>query len=244
MSLPNVPDSPTISTAGTSTSTHHTLNQFAVPHPPGHRRLIQEESDHEEAEDTHSESENEQEGSIADISGDDDTMETPTTRAGSRKTQFRKFLLPECELILLRALADVLPFSNKRGEATKLWEKVELYLHKYDAEQKKKKSVEPLFTDVTVRACKSRWNYIRKAHAVHRGTLQGASGITLPVTERNTLIEEIFEYENSIEKELADKKREQDRQKKRKADDRENGKLLLDQSRAGPRRRTEVSAAE
>ncbi|KAG0059147.1 hypothetical protein BGZ92_006996, partial [Podila epicladia] len=92
-------------------------------------------------------------------------METPTTRAGSRKTQFRKFLLPECELILLRALADVLPSSNKRGEATKLWEKVKLYLHKYDAEQKKKKKAEPLFTDVTVRACKSRWSYIRKAHA-------------------------------------------------------------------------------
>ncbi|KFH68874.1 hypothetical protein MVEG_05678 [Podila verticillata NRRL 6337] len=232
MSSPNAADSSTNAIAGPSTPTTHTPGVFAVPHPPSHqsppshRRLIQDESDHEEdGGATDSGSDNEQEGSVADISGgEDDTAETPTTQVGTHKTQFRKFLLPECELILLRALNDVRPFSNKRGAATKLWEQVELYLHKHDAARKRRNNAEPHFTDVTVRACKSKWNVI--------------------ISERNTLIQEIFEYEKSIERELESKRKEQERQRKRKADDREDGRLLLEQSRAGPRRRINVSASE
>ncbi|KAF9271931.1 hypothetical protein BGZ74_005548, partial [Mortierella antarctica] len=246
-------DSTTNAIAGPSTPTTYTPGVFAVPHPPSQhhpparRRLIHEESDHEEQDGgtTDSESDNDQEESVADVSGDEDhAAEAPTVQAGARKTQFRKFLLPECELILLKALNDVRPFSNKRGVATKLWEQVELYLHKHDTAQRRKNNAEPNFTDVTVRACKSKWSAISKAHAVEDGVLKNATGITLPVSERNTLILEIFEYEKSIERELESKRKEQERQKKRKVDDREDGRLLLEQSRAGPRRRIEASAPE
>ncbi|KAG0016504.1 hypothetical protein BGZ82_001035, partial [Podila clonocystis] len=250
--MANAAESSTNAIAGSSTPTTHTPGVFAVPHlpshrhPPSHRRLIQDESDHEEdGGTTDSGSDNDQEGSVADVSGgEDDAAEAPTIQVGSRKTQFRKFLLPECELILLRALNDVRPFSNKRGAATKLWEQVELYLHKHDAAQKRRNNAEPHFTDVTVRACKSKWSVISKAHAIEDGVLKNATGITLPVSERTTLIQEIFEYEKSIERELESKRKEQERQKKRKADDREDGRLLLEQSRAGPRRRIDVSASE
>ncbi|KAF9307127.1 hypothetical protein BG003_000781, partial [Podila horticola] len=121
---------------------------------------------------------------------------------------------------------------------------VELYLHKHDAARKRRNNAEPHFTDVTVRACKSKWNVISKVHAIEDGVLKNATGITLPVSERNTLIQEIYEYEKSIERELESKQMEQERQRKRKADDREEGRLLLEQSRAGPRRRIDVSASE
>ncbi|KAF9367777.1 hypothetical protein CPC16_006038, partial [Podila verticillata] len=121
---------------------------------------------------------------------------------------------------------------------------VELYLHKHDAARKRRNNAEPHFTDVTVRACKSKWNIISKAHAIEDGILKNATGITLPVSERNTLIQEIFEYEKLIERELESKRKEQERQRKRKADDCEDGRLLLEQSRAGPRRRIDVSASE
>ncbi|KAF9367464.1 hypothetical protein CPB97_005725, partial [Podila verticillata] len=193
---------------------------------------------------TDMESDNKQEGSIADISGDDSASETPTTQGRSRKTQFHKFLLPKCELILLQALNDVRPFSNKWGEATKLWDQVEHYLHKYDAAQRMKNSMEPLFTDVTVHACKSKWVAIHKAHAVEDGVLKNKTGITLPVTRRNTLIQDIYEYEIAIKREQENKKKEQERKTKWKADDRKDGKLLLEQSRAGPRCRINTPEPE
>lgn len=169
-------------------------------------------------------SDNEQEGSVTDISGGkDDAAETPTTQVRICKMQFCKFLLPECKLVLLRALNDVRPFSNKCGAATKLWEQVELYLHKHNTAKKRRNNVEPHFTDITVCACKSKWSTISKAHAIEDGVLKNVTGITLPVSECNTLIQEIFEYEKSIERELESKQKEQERQKKHKADDHEDG---------------------
>ena len=190
-------------------------------------------------------SDNDQEGSVANISGvEDDVAEAPTTQVRSHKTQFCKFLLPECELILLRALNDVRPFSNKCGAATKLWEQVELYLHKHDAAQKWRNNMELHFTDITVHACKSKWSVISKVYAIEDGILKNATGITLLVSECNTLIQEIFEYEKLIGRELESKQKEQERLKKCKADDHEDGRLLLEQSRAGPRWRINVSASE
>ncbi|KAF9280456.1 hypothetical protein BGZ74_002594, partial [Mortierella antarctica] len=186
MSLSNAPDSLTNAIAGPSTPTPYTPGQF------------EEESDHEEQDGAPSdtESDGEQEGSVAEDSEDnDDTIATPAVRAASRKTQFRKFLLPECELILLRALDDVKPFSAKRGQGAKLWDNVELFLHQYDTAQRRDKGAEPMFTDVSVRACKNKWSAISKEHKVEEGILKTKSGITLPVTERNTLIKAIYAYE-------------------------------------------------
>lgn len=93
--------------AGPNTPTTYTPGVFTVPHPPSQhhpparRRLIQEESDHEEQDGgtTDSESDNDQEESVADVSGDEDNAaEAPTIQAGARKTLFHKFLLLNANL--------------------------------------------------------------------------------------------------------------------------------------------------
>ncbi|KAF9916934.1 hypothetical protein FBU30_001072 [Linnemannia zychae] len=131
------------------------------------------------------------------IPGEDVERRQSSTAIASTEPLRRQIKFPgfnkEMELVLLKAINSINPFSAPYGKTADAWAHVVLYL-KDDDEKGRAKGREPWFDMVNVRNCKERWLVLSEEYAVLSESLRESD--TIPIIDARYIeLEKAYLYE-------------------------------------------------